>query len=76
MRRYSVKIVIEKEPEDEGYYAYAPALPGCFSNGPTVQETRRNMRAAVRLHVASLLAHGDAEPQPCAPPTCAMRSTE
>lgn len=63
MRRPSLKIVIEKEPEDEGYYAYAPALPGCFSNGLTVEATRRNMRAAIRLHVASLQAHGDAAPR-------------
>jgi hypothetical protein len=31
MKFYSFQIVIEKEPEDEGYYAYSPTLPGCFS---------------------------------------------
>jgi predicted RNase H-like HicB family nuclease len=35
MRFYSFEIVIEKEPEDEGYSAYNPSLPGCFSNGRT-----------------------------------------
>jgi predicted RNase H-like HicB family nuclease len=51
--------VIEKEPEDEGYSAHSPSLPGCFSNGRTVEETKRNMREAVTQHVASLIEHGD-----------------
>ena len=33
MRFYTFQIVVEKEPEDAGYYAYSPTLPGCFSNG-------------------------------------------
>jgi len=48
------QIVIEKEPEDEGYYAYCPELPGCFSNGRTEEETRRNMQDAIKLHLESL----------------------
>lgn len=63
MRFYTFEIVIEKEPEDEGYYAYSPTLPGCFSNGKTIEDTKRNMREAIQLHVASLLAHGDPVPQ-------------
>lgn len=60
---YSFDIVIEKEPEDPGYFAYSHALPGCFSNGLTVEETRLNLREAIQLHVQSLLAHGDPVPQ-------------
>jgi predicted RNase H-like HicB family nuclease len=57
MKFYSFQIVIEKEPEDEGYYAYSPTLPGCFSNGRTVEEARRNIREAIDQHLAALLAH-------------------
>ena len=63
MRFYNFEIVIEKEPEDDGYCAYSPSLPGCFSNGPTIEEARRNMREAIQQHVASLLAHGEPVPQ-------------
>lgn len=63
MKYYSFQIVIEKEPEDEGYYAYSPTLPGCFSNGATIEETRRNMREAIQLHVESLMSHGEDVPQ-------------
>ena len=63
MKFYSFQIVIEKEPEDEGYYAYSPTLPGCFSNGRTIEEAKRNIREAVEQHLASLLAHSQAVPQ-------------
>ena len=59
MRFYHFAIVIEKEPADEGYSAYSPNLPGCFSNGRTIEESRRNLREAIQQHVASLLAHGE-----------------
>ncbi len=54
MKFYSFEIVIEKEPEDEGYFAYCPALPGCLSNGLTMEETKRNVREAIHLHMESL----------------------
>jgi predicted RNase H-like HicB family nuclease len=63
MKFYSFEIVIEKEPEDEGYLAYSPSLPGCFSNGKTIEETKRNIREAVQLHVESLLSHRQPVPQ-------------
>jgi antitoxin HicB len=63
MRFYNFEIVIEKEAEDEGYSAYSPSLPGCFSNGRTIEETKRNMREAIQQHVASLIAHGEPVPQ-------------
>jgi predicted RNase H-like HicB family nuclease len=58
MRFYSFQIVIEKEPEDEGYLAYSPTVAGCFSNGKTIEEARRNIREAVEQHMASLIEHG------------------
>jgi predicted RNase H-like HicB family nuclease len=60
---YTFSIVIEKEEEDEGYLAHSPTLPGCCSNGKTIEEARRNIREAVRQHVTSLLAHGQPVPQ-------------
>ena len=63
MRFYSFEIVIEKESDDPGYLAWSPSLPGCVSNGATIEEAKRRMREAVTQHVASLLAHGQAVPQ-------------
>ena len=63
MKYYSFQIVIEKEPEDAGYYAYSPTLPGCFSNGATLEEAKRNIREAIELHLAGLLARSETVPQ-------------
>ena len=60
---YSFQVVIEKEPEDPGYHAYVPALPGCFSNGLTVDETRRNIREAIELHLSVLREQNQPIPQ-------------
>jgi predicted RNase H-like HicB family nuclease len=58
MRYYSFAIVIAREEEDPGFYAYSPTLPGCFSNGLAIEDTRNNMREAIRLHVAALIDRG------------------
>jgi len=63
MKFYSFEVVIEKEPKDKGYYAYSPTLPGCFSNGKTIEDARRNIRQAIEQHVASLRAHSRKVPQ-------------
>lgn len=58
MRFYTFEIIIEKEPEDPGYLAYSPTLPGCFSNGATIEDAKHNIREAVQQHVAALQARG------------------
>lgn len=63
MTFYNFEIVVEKESNDEGYSAYSPTLPGCFSNGKTIEEARRNIREAIQQHIVSLLAHGQPIPQ-------------
>ena len=49
-------IVIEKA--DNNFSAYSPDLLGCVSVGDTLEETKRNMREAIKLHLASLLEDG------------------
>jgi predicted RNase H-like HicB family nuclease len=63
MRFFAFEIVIEREAEDDGYSAYSPTLPGCFSNGKTVEEAKRHIREAIQQHVETLLAHGEEVPQ-------------
>ncbi len=63
MKFFTFEIIVEKEPEDEGYLAYSPTVPGCFSNGKTIEEAKRNIREAIQQHITSLLAHGQVVPQ-------------
>jgi predicted RNase H-like HicB family nuclease len=63
MTFYTFEIVVEKETEDEGYFAYSPTLPGCHSNGKTIEDAKRNIREAIQQHIQSLLAHQQPIPQ-------------
>jgi predicted RNase H-like HicB family nuclease len=47
--RYAVAIVPEQD--ERGYFAVVPSLPGCFSQGATVEEAERNVAEAIALHV-------------------------
>ena len=44
--------------EEGGYWAEVPALPGCVSQGETIEEIRSNIREAIE---GWLLAANDAE---------------
>lgn len=48
--------------EEGGYWAEVPALPGCFSQGETVEETLQNTREAVDLHIEVLREDGEQVP--------------
>lgn len=54
--RFTVAIL--PEPDGSGYYVVVPALPGCFSQGATVEEARKNVAEAVALHVRALRRTG------------------
>lgn len=54
MKFYSFEVVIEKEEDGEGYFAYSPTLKGCFSNGRTIEEAKRNIREAIQQHLQAL----------------------
>jgi len=46
--------VIILEDETGGYIAFVPALPGCHTQGDTVDEALRNIREAIELYLETL----------------------
>ncbi len=46
-----VKVVLEPSNEG-GYTVYVPSLPGCISEGETVEEALKNIREAIELYLA------------------------
>jgi predicted RNase H-like HicB family nuclease len=47
-----MKLQIALEPSDEGGYTiYVPLLPGCISEGETVDEAMGNIREAIELYL-------------------------
>jgi predicted RNase H-like HicB family nuclease len=61
-RTLSYSVFYESSPEG-GYVASVPALPGCHSQGETLEEAESNIREAVELYLESLAAHGEPIPQ-------------
>ncbi len=49
---YKANIIIEKD--EDGYYAYCPELPGCQSQGDSLEEVRENIFEAVELYLETL----------------------
>lgn len=47
-----MKLQVVLEPSEEGGYTiYAPSLPGCISEGDTVEEALQNIREAIDLYL-------------------------
>lgn len=58
--RYS--IVLIHEGDDVGYGVEVPMLPGCFSQGDTLDEAVAMAREAIELHLRGHLADGEPIP--------------
>ena len=57
--RYTV--IFEAQPGG-GYHASCPALPGCHSEGDTLDDATANIREAIAVYLQSLQAHGEPLP--------------
>jgi len=44
------KVVLEASDEG-GYTVYVPSLPGCISEGETIEEALKNIREAIELYL-------------------------
>ncbi len=51
---HKVSVIIEKD--SNGFYAFSPDLPGCQSQGDTLEEAIANIREAVALYLETLSA--------------------
>ncbi|HXG09917.1 MAG TPA: type II toxin-antitoxin system HicB family antitoxin [Gemmataceae bacterium] len=63
-----LKVVLYKE-DDGGYSVEVPALPGCFSQGDSLEEALANIKEAIECHLD--------EPAPSSlPPEAIVREVE
>ena len=58
----SYSVIYEEAPEG-GYVAFVPTLPGCHSQGETVEEAEKNVHEAIELYLESLETHGEEIPE-------------
>jgi predicted RNase H-like HicB family nuclease len=60
MAVYQFTVVIE--PDEHGFHALVPALPGCHTFGGTLDEARANIMEAIALHIESMVQEGEPVP--------------
>ena len=53
MKRHSYTVIYEEDP-DGGVVASVPSLPGCYSQGDTLEEAEKNIAEAVELYLEAL----------------------
>lgn len=58
----SFSVIYEEAPEG-GYAAFVPSLPGCHTQGETIEEAEKNISEAIELYLESLEVHHEQIPQ-------------
>ncbi len=56
-------MVIVHYAEEGGFWVDVPSLPGCFSQGETIDEAMSNVRDAIELHIQGLKDDGQQIPK-------------
>ena len=46
--------ILIHQAEEGGFWSEIPALPGCYSQGETIDETLRNTKEAIEAHLTAL----------------------
>ena len=55
--------IILQASEEGGYIAFAPALPGCMTQGETLDEAKENITDAIGAYLEVLREDGDKIPR-------------
>jgi antitoxin HicB len=61
MRKYT--IILEPDLEEGGYTVTVPALPGCITQGETIEQCIERAREAIAGYIESLVADGEPIPE-------------
>ena len=61
----SFQVIVVPQPEG-GFFVECPSLPGCYSEGGTVEEALDNIREAILLVLEDMQDVGEPVPQ-CSP---------
>ena len=62
---YDFKVILDPD-ETGGYVVSCPSLPGCYSQGETIDEALQNIREAISLCMEDMEAQGQVVPDPSA----------
>ena len=59
---YSYTIILDPDEEDGGYTVTVPSLPGCVTQGETVEDAIAMAKDAIQGYIESLLKDGEPIP--------------
>ncbi len=68
-KHYRIELHPAPPEEGGGYTVTVPALPGCVTEGDTLEEAISMARDAIEGYIADLEAHGELVPESDAIPT-------
>ncbi len=63
MKEYQYTIILDPDPEEGGYTVTVPALPGCVTQGETIEDAIAMAKDAIRLYIETLIADDEPVPQ-------------
>ena len=69
-RRYTV--LLTPDPDEGSYIVTVPTLPGCITEGGTLEEALANAREAIKCHLEGLALDGEPIPEEQAHPELAL----
>ena len=62
MKVYDFTVLLERDEQGTGYVVTCPALPGCYSQGDTIDEALENIKEAIQVCVEDMQAQNEPIP--------------
>lgn len=62
MKVMDFKVLLERDEDYGGYFVTCPSIPGCHSQGKTVEEALANIREAIELCLEVMRERGEEIP--------------
>ena len=62
MRVYDFTVLLEPDEEGGGYVVSCPALPGCYSQGDTIDQALENVKEAIQVCLEDMQAQNEPIP--------------
>ena len=64
MKVYDFKVLLEPDEEAGGFVVSCPSLPGCYSQGDTIEEALKNIEEAILLCLEDMREQNQPIPNP------------
>jgi len=59
---YTFRVIIKPDGK-KSFHGYVPALSGCHTCGKTIEETKTNLKEAIKCHIQGMVKDGEPIPR-------------